>query len=92
MATSPPRSDTGRPSDLKAEFMLIKLGYSCQLLFPIEAGNRFLEAYSQAREWKSGYNEPTSIAPSPPEVSVRYVTRHEIAKIHFDKTIGGEPE
>lgn len=92
MATSPPRSDTGRPSDLKAEFMVIKLGWDYQLIFPIEAGNTFLSVYCQARRWKEGYQEPVVIEPSPPEVTVRYVTKAEIAKIHFDKTIGGQPE
>ena len=88
MATSPPNSNTGKPSDQRAEFMLIKISYDCQLLLPIKEGNEFLAAYSQARAWKSGYKEPTTIEPSPPEVTVRYVTKAEIAKVRFDQTIG----
>jgi hypothetical protein len=83
-----PSSDTGRPSEQRAEFMLIKLGYDCKLLLPIEEGNQFLEAYSRARTWKEGYKEPTIIQPSPPEITVRYITDAELAKVKFDNMLG----
>lgn len=83
-----PSSDSGRPSGQKAEFMLIEIGYSCKLLFTIEKGTEFLSAYCHAQEWKSGYKEPTEILPSPPKIELKYLTRADIAKIQFDKTIG----
>ena len=86
--TSPPKSDTGLPSDQRAEFMVIKISYDCKLLLPIEEGNVFLAAYSRSRQWKDGYKEPTSILPSPPEITVRYVTNAELAKVKFDDMLG----
>ena len=92
MASGLPKSDTGRPSDQRAEFMLIKVSYDCKLLLPIKEGNDFLAAYSLARTWKESYKEDTEILPSPPEVTIRYVTQREIAEIQFAKIAGGKPE
>lgn len=88
MAMTPKKVDTGKPSDQKAEFIVVKIGYECQLIFPIHLGVEFLGLYSQARQWKSGYKEPTQILPSPPEVSIRYLTRQELAQVEFDRALG----
>lgn len=83
-----PSYDTGLPSDLKAEFMLIEISYSCKLLFPIEIGATFLQSYCLAREYKKEYKKPIEIFPSPPEITIKYMTKADIAKIHFDKSLG----
>ena len=85
-----PSSDTGRPSNLVAEFMVIELGYSCKLLLPIEEGNNFLSAYSRAREWQEEYSCTPKILPSPPAIKVQYMTRAQLAKIRFDDML--EPD
>lgn len=88
MATSPPKSNTGKPSDLRAEYMLIRFTYSCQLILPIDQGNEFLKTYSSAREYKKEYNQPAEILPCPPEVTIQYLTKAEMAKINFDLSLG----
>lgn len=86
--TMTPKSDTGSASYAKAEFMLIKLSYDCKLLLPIDEGNQLLAAYSKARQWEEPYQKPITIKPSPPEISVRYITAAELAKIKFDDMLG----
>lgn len=83
-----PSSDTGVLSSQIATHMLIRIGYACQLLLPIGKGNQFLEAYSQAREWKEEYQKPTTIRPGPPELAIRYISNAELAKIRFDDMLG----
>jgi hypothetical protein len=90
MPTAPNSNNTGKPSDQKAEFMLINLGYSCQLLFSIEEGCHFLKSYSQAKQYKKNYKEPAEIHQTPPEISISYLTASDIAKIQFDQTLGIE--
>lgn len=88
MATSPPKSDTRKPSDLRAEFMVVHISYSCQLIFPIDQGNEFLKIYSSACELKEDYNKPKEVLSCPPEVRVHYMTKADLAKIKFDLALG----
>jgi len=81
-------SSTGKPSNLKAEFMIIKIGYSCQLLFSIEVGAEFLKTYCLCEEYKKDYNKTAELTGSPPSVEISYLTKHDIAKIRFDETLG----
>lgn len=86
--TKTPVNDTGFPAELQVTHMLIRISYSCQLLLPIDEGNKFLASYSKAREWKEEYQKPTHILPGPPELTVRYISQKELAKMKFDEMLG----
>ena len=88
MTSTPNSNNTGRPSNQKAEYMVIELSYSCKLLFPMEQGNEFLKAYSAAKEYKAEYQKPIIINESPPAITITYLTPGDIAKINFDRTLG----
>jgi hypothetical protein len=92
MSDSPSSNNTGRPSELKAEYMIINLDYSVQLIFTIEDGAKFLEIYSKARRYKERYNETSSIESTPGEMRITYLTRKDIADIQFAQTVGVKPD
>ena len=88
--TSPP-NDTGNAiTDQIADFMLIEFTYKWKLLLPIEMGRQFVEIYSHAQSWEEEYSsgKKVKISPTPPEITISYITREQLAKAEFDAALG----
>ena len=88
MATSPPTNSDTRVTDQICDFIVVRISYNEKLILPIEAGNRFLEIYSQAKTLKEEYQKPPKILPCPPEITIEYVTRQRIADWVMNAALG----
>lgn len=88
MSLTPKEKKNSRPSAQGPAYMLIKIGYSCKLLYPIEEGAAFIEQLSKAREYKKEYNEPAEVMGTPPGFEVEFMTAAEMTEIRFRKTLG----
>ena len=90
MSKTPIKSDTGQLAT--ADYMLIKIGYSCQLIFPIEEAINFIKSYNKAVEYKKEYKEPVKIYEVPPDMEISYLSKFDIGKMALDKALGLDDE
>lgn len=86
MATTPGSKVNGVIGLEGPEFIVLSIGYRSKLIFPIEAGIKFMESYAQAIHIEEEYNKPMKIV-RPQEIAVGFMSKLDLAKIQLDETI-----
>jgi len=88
MATTPGKNDCGVMGLTRPEFIVVKLDYSRKLVFPIDEGIKFIDAYGSAIHLKEEYQKPTTVG-RPEEITVGFMSKMDLAALKLTEKLEG---
>lgn len=86
MATTPGSKGNGVIGLEGPEFIMLSIGYRSKLIFPIEEGIKFMDAYARAIHVEEEYGKEPRIV-RPPEFQVGFMSKMDLAKIKLSEAL-----
>lgn len=70
-------------------YMIVEIGYGSQLIFSMEDGLHFINAYMRGKECKKEYKKPIEIFEMPKKLSLDFISKKEVVTAAFQLTVEG---